>query len=123
MPLLWLLIHAKGILGAALAILISASVVAIVHYVLVFHLLECGPRELFAALGPFLATAGLVALAIELVVVVTEHLPAAAALGLAVAAGAAAMCLGTAIFSRSVVTEMWRSLKRSRLPDDAPAAA
>lgn len=122
-PLLWLLIHAKGILGAALAVLITSSLIAIVVYALVFRLLDCGPRELFAALAPFLATAGLVALAIELVVVATEHLPASVALGLAVVAGAAAMGLGTVIFARSVVTEMWRSLRHSRLPDDAPAPA
>jgi hypothetical protein len=109
--------------GAALAMLITASVIAIVVYVLVFRLLEFGPRQLFAALAPFLGTAALVALAIELVVLATESLPASAALAAVIAAGAGAMALGTAIFSRSIVAEMWRSLKQSRLPEDAPAAA
>jgi O-antigen/teichoic acid export membrane protein len=122
-PLLWVLIHAKGIIGAALAVLITASVIAIVVYALVFHLLEFGPRELFAALGPFLATAALVALAIQVVVVTTEHLDPSVSLALAIVAGAAGMALGTAVFSRSIVTEMWRSLRRSRLPEDAPTPA
>ena len=113
LPLLWFLVHAKGIVGAALAVLITASVIAVVVYILVFRLLDFGPRELFAALWPFLATAALVALAIQAVVVTTEHLHPALALALAIVAGIVAMGAGTALFSRSIVAEMWRSLRHS----------
>ena len=119
-PLLWVLVHAKGTLGAALAVLIATGITGVVTMGLVFHLIDLTLGELFAALAPFLLTAALVAGAIELIVRATNGLAPAASLAAVIAAGSAAFVAGTALFARPIVAQMWTSLKRSRGPEELP---
>jgi lipopolysaccharide exporter len=110
-PLLWVLARDKGTLGAALAILISAGVTAVITYVLVYRLIGLTPAMLVRDLMPFLLTAAAVAGAIRLTVAFTQHSDAAVSLGLAIAVGAVAFVAGTTVLARPAVTEMWSALR------------
>jgi PST family polysaccharide transporter len=120
LPLLWILVEAKGTLGAGLAVLIATSLTGFVTMTLVFRLLDLRPGELFRALAPFLLSSALVAGAIELTVSVTDGLPPAASLAAVIVVGAVAFVVGTALFARPIVAQMWSSLKLSRGPEELP---
>jgi lipopolysaccharide exporter len=115
-PLLWVLAEAKGTFGAALAILISAGVTAVVTYVLVYRLIALTPAMLVRELMPFLLTAAAVAGAIKLTVALTRHYEPAVSLGLAIVVGAVAFVAGTTLFARPIVAEMWSALRGPRDP-------
>jgi O-antigen/teichoic acid export membrane protein len=120
LPLLLVLADAKGTLGAALAVLIATACTGIVTMTLVFRLLDLRPVELFKALAPFLLSAALVAGAVELTVRITNGMPPTASLALVIGAGGVAFVVGTALFARPIVAQMWSSLKLSRGPEELP---
>lgn len=120
LPLLWVLVEAKGTLGAALAVLIATGITGVVTLALVFRLLDLTAAELFRSLAPFLLSAALVAGAIRLTDLATNTMPAAASLALVVLAGTVAFAVGTAVFARPIVAQMWSSLKLSRGPEELP---
>jgi PST family polysaccharide transporter len=90
--------------GAALGMLISASVAAVPALWLTLRTLAARPAELGRALAPCAVPAALLAA----VLVAGETAP----LALALAAGAAAYAAGAAFFARDVLRPVWAELRR-----------
>jgi O-antigen/teichoic acid export membrane protein len=110
-PALVLLVPARGITGAALAMLLTMAVCGSIRFVVSLRLLGASLGEVARSLAPSLLCAGVLAATIGLLVPATESLGDAAGLAVLVAGGALAYVAATLAFARSIVGPMWGGLR------------
>jgi PST family polysaccharide transporter/lipopolysaccharide exporter len=112
-PVLYLLTNAYDLNGAALGILILLAAVGIPATVLAMRLVGVTAGDMARALAAPALCAGILGVALTLLLRPTASLPPVAALLILVVAGIVVYSAAAALFARPVLGSMWTSLRSS----------